>query len=182
MRVWVFTIPVVILIVLITWYLVPTQQTQKTMSLTITSPSFVQNGTIPSLFTCDGKNISPELVFSRVPTNAKSLALTMEDPDVPLTIRPDGMWNHWVVWNIPPATPGIGEGKVPPGVVGSNSRGQSAYGGPCPPDREHRYVFTLYALDSLLDLPMGSTKEELLNALASHIIEHAQLIGRYNRK
>lgn len=155
---------------------------QKTMSLTITSPSFEMNGTIPALYTCDGKNISPELVFSNVPEGAQSLALTMEDPDVPKSVRADGMWNHWIVWNMSPSTIRIGEGSTPIGAVGMNTGGNTAYGGPCPPDREHRYIFTLYALDTLLSLPQGSTKEELLQALSTHIIEQTQLIGRYNRK
>lgn len=151
------------------------------MPLSITSTAFSANGTIPARFTCDGNGISPELVFSNVPEGAQSLALTMEDPDVPLSARADGMWNHWVVWNMPSTTPGIAEGAVPPGVVGINTSGTIAYASPCPPDREHRYIFTLYALDAELPLSQGSTKEELLNALASHIIEKATLIGRYDR-
>jgi Raf kinase inhibitor-like YbhB/YbcL family protein len=105
----------------------------------------------------------------------------MEDPDVPHSIRPDGMWNHWVVWNIPPNTTGIKEGEKPQGVVGIGTSGQDSYVGPCPPDREHRYIFTLYALDSILNLPNDSTKEELLHALTLHLIEKATLIGHYNR-
>lgn len=151
------------------------------MSLTIISPAFKMNGMIPSRFTCDGKNISPELIFSNIPIGTRSLALTMEDPDVPKNVRADGMWNHWIVWNIPPETTRIEEGFIPPGVVGINTNGNIAYGGPCPPDREHRYVFTLYALDALLSLPQGSTKEELLQELHPHIIEQTQLVGRYNR-
>jgi hypothetical protein len=151
------------------------------MPLSITSPSFEMNGTIPARFTCDGENISPELVFSNIPVGTKSLALTMEDPDVPRTIKPDGMWNHWVAWNMLPTVTGIGEGSEAPGVVGINSRGNNKYGGPCPPDREHRYIFTLYALDSLLDISNNSSKDELLVALDSHIIEQAKLIGLYNR-
>lgn len=154
---------------------------QKIMPLAITSPAFEINGVIPKFFTCDGNNISPELVFSNVPKGAQSLALTMEDPDVPKSIRADGMWNHWIVWNIEPSTIRIGEGGVPPGTVGTNTGGKVAYGGPCPPDREHRYIFTLYALDTLLSLPQGATKDEFLKASVGHVVEQAQLVGRYNR-
>ena len=150
-------------------------------SLNITSPAFAMNGLIPARFTCDGKNISPELNFSNIPERTVSLALTMEDPDVPKTARPDGMWNHWIVWNIPKDTTTLKEGSVPPGSVGTNTGGQTAYAGPCPPDREHRYFFALYALDAKLTLPEGATKEELLSAIAPHIIEKATLMGRYNR-
>lgn len=154
---------------------------QKIMPLTISSPAFKMNGVIPALFTCDGKNISPELFFSNVPAGTQSLALTMEDPDVPKSIRTDGMWNHWVVWNIPSTTTSLKEGATPPGVLGMGTNRKASYLGPCPPDREHRYIFTLFALDSLISLPPGSTKEQLLQALAPHIIEKAELIGRYNR-
>lgn len=151
------------------------------MPLTITSPVFAPNGIIPTLFTCDGENISPELNFSNIPAGTHSLALTMEDPDVPHSVRADGMWNHWVVWNMPSTTTRLEEGGVPTGMTGTNTSGKVAYAGPCPPDREHRYIFTLYALDTMFTLQSGSTKEELLQALSPHIIEKAILIGRYNR-
>ncbi len=152
------------------------------MPLTITSPVFAMNDLIPALFTCDGKNISPELIFSNVPEGTQSLAITMEDPDVPKSMSADGTWNHWVVWNIPPTMRLIEQGAAAPGITGVGTNGKTAYMGPCPPDREHDYIFTLYALDSLLEIPKGSTKEELLNAIGPHLIEKAELIGRYNRK
>ena len=155
---------------------------QKNIPLAITSPVFEMNGLIPSRFTCDGENISPELIFSNVPKGTQSFALIMEDPDVPKTVRADGMWNHWLVWNIPPQITRIKEGETPLGIIGANTGGKMKYAGPCPPDREHRYIFTLYALDSLLSLPNSATKEELLQALSPHLIEQAKLIGRYNRK
>ncbi|MBI5401025.1 MAG: YbhB/YbcL family Raf kinase inhibitor-like protein [Candidatus Yonathbacteria bacterium] len=151
------------------------------MPLTITSPVFKTNGLIPARFTCDDKNISPELIFENIPPQTQSMALTMEDPDVPTSIRPDGMWNHWIVWNISPSTIRIGEGGVPPGTVGTNTGGKTTYSGPCPPDSEHRYIFTLYALDTLISLPQGATKEAMLTAISAHVIEQAKLIGRYKR-
>jgi len=156
--------------------------TEPVMSLTISSPAFAAGGLIPKVFTCDGKNISPGLNFSNIPADTISLALTMEDPDVPRSVHTNGMWNHWLVWNMQATTTQIKEGAVPTGVVGANTGGKAAYAGPCPPDREHRYIFTLYSLDDMLSLPSGSTKEELLRALTPHIIEEAELIGRYNRK
>lgn len=163
-------------------YFIFNNQPHKNMSLQITSPSFTENTSIPARFTCDDKNISPKLIFSNIPLGTKSLALIMEDPDVPKERRPDGVFNHWVVWNIPPTTTQIDEGAVPQGVTGPNTGGKNAYTGPCPPDREHRYFFTLYALDSMLSLKESSTKEELLQAIAPHIMEKAVLMGRYNRK
>lgn len=130
------------------------------MSLTLTSPEFKMNGAIPARFTCDGENISPKLNFSNIPNGVQSLALTMEDFDAP-----NGTWDHWVIWNIPKDTAGLKEGELPQGIVGPGTNGKASYMGPCPPDREHRYSFTLFALDSILDLPKSSTKEELLKAL-----------------
>ena len=149
--------------------------------MNITSPAFEHNGSIPSKYTCDGANISPPLVFSDVPEGAKGLALLMDDPDVPKSIRPDGMWDHWVVFNIDPATTEIPEGQNPAGTLGVNTGGNTAYGGPCPPDREHRYFFKLYALDTELTLSTGATKAQVEQAMQGHIIDQAELMGRYNR-
>ena len=147
----------------------------------ISSTAFGHEGKIPSKYTCDGENLSPPLFFSDVPKNAKSLVLIMEDPDVPVYIRQDGMWDHWILFNIPPETTEIGTGqqKGTPGITTSN---KLKYGGPCPPDREHRYYFKLYALDSKLDLKEGATKEQALSAMKGHVIAEAVLMGKYQRK
>jgi hypothetical protein len=87
-----------------------------------------------------------------------------------------------IIWNIPPDVAGIDEGKAPKGVVGRNSWGKNAYGGPAPPDREHRYFFKLCALDRMLDLPSSAGKPELQKAMEGHIVAQAQLVGRYDRK
>lgn len=147
------------------------------------SPAFEHEGTIPSKYTCDGENISPPLKVADVPEGAKSLVLIMDDPDVPKNLRPDGMWDHWLVWNIPPETTEIIEGQGPKGVIGKNTGGKFGYQGPCPPDREHRYFFKLYALDTILDLSMETTtKSDLEAAMQNHILSQAELMGRYNRQ
>ena len=147
----------------------------------LTSPSFKEGGPIPSKFTCDGKDISPELRIEGAPPQSKSLALIMEDPDVPRSIRPDGMWDHWVAWNIPPDTKAIPEGHKP-GVQGKNTSGKPGYQGPCPPDRSHRYFFKLFALDTSLQLKEGATKKELEKAMHGHVLAEARLMGTYNRQ
>ncbi len=147
----------------------------------ITSPAFEEGGIIPSLYTCEGKNISPPLLFLSLPKNAKSLVLIMDDPDVPKTLRPSGMYDHWIVFNIPPSTQKIEQNEAPAGVQGKNTGGKNQYTGPCPPDREHRYFFKLYALDTLLNLKEGVTKEEVENAMRGHIIDQCQLMGRYEK-
>lgn len=151
------------------------------MPLTLTSLAFEMSGVIPSRFTCEGKGISPDLIFSNIPEGTQSLALVMDDPDVPHGGHTLKTWDHWVVWNMPPTTGGIDEAGVPPGIVGKNSSENYSYEGPCPPNGEHRYVFTLYALNTLLPLKAGATKAEFLKSASSHIIEQTQLIGRYKK-
>ncbi|MDE3046296.1 MAG: YbhB/YbcL family Raf kinase inhibitor-like protein [Verrucomicrobiota bacterium] len=148
----------------------------------LTSSAFPAEGKIPSLYTCEGKNINPPLEFHDVPAAAKALVLLMDDPDVPRDRRPDGMWDHWVVFNIPPATRSIAEHTPPPGIQGANTDGKNSYYGPCPPDREHRYFFKLYALDTLLHLAPGATKKQVEHAMQGHILAQAELMGRYEKR
>ncbi len=147
-------------------------------TLAITSPAFKSGELIPSKFTCDGADVSPTLAIGNVPPEAKSLALIVDDPDAP-----GGMWVHWVVWNIDPATKEIAEGGVPAGAqLGRNDFRQTPYGGPCPPSGTHRYFFKLYALDTKLDLGAGTNKAGLEKAMKGHILTQAELMGKYKRK
>ncbi|MFA6253185.1 MAG: YbhB/YbcL family Raf kinase inhibitor-like protein [Patescibacteria group bacterium] len=147
----------------------------------ILSTEFKHQQQIPKKFTCDGENTNPPLTFIDVPTKAISLVLIMDDPDVPTHIRPNGNWDHWLIWNIPPNTIGVEENTLPPGIVGINTRGTNKYIGPCPPDKQHRYFFKLYALDTKLDIPPTTTKIDLLEKMSGHILEQAELIGLYKR-
>lgn len=147
----------------------------------ISSSSFSNNGLIPKKFTCDGQNINPDLHFEDIPEKAHTLVLIMDDPDVPEFVRKDRMWVHWVVFNIPANVATIAEDSVPPGIVGKGTGGKMVYQGPCPPDREHRYFFKLYALDATLDLSPEATKEEVEQAMQGHILKKAEIIGRYDR-
>ena len=147
--------------------------------------AFTDGGKIPAKYSCDDQNINPALNFSDVPVEAMSLVLIMDDPDIPDFVKQKfgiQVWDHWVVFNIPPGTKEVAEGKDPQGRLGKNTGGKNAYGGPCPPDREHRYFFKLYALDSELSLPEGSTKAEVEEAMQGHILAEAKLMGRYERK
>jgi hypothetical protein len=147
----------------------------------LTSSVFDDGQKIPSKYTCDGENVNPPLSISDVPSGAQSLALIMEDPDVPRNLREDGMWDHWVVFNISPDFRKIEEGKEPPGTPGVGTNGNQGYFGPCPPDREHRYFFKLFALDTRLNLPEKATKQDVEKAMEGHILDRAELIGRYER-
>jgi Raf kinase inhibitor-like YbhB/YbcL family protein len=143
----------------------------------ISSTAFADQETIPKKYTCDGDDVIPPLRFDGVPREAVSLALIVDDPDAPV-----GTWDHWVVWNIPATTGGVNEGETPQGIVGKNSWGKKAWGGPCPPDREHRYFFKLYALDTRLDSPAGARKGDVEKAMKGHVLAEATLMGRYDRR
>lgn len=163
----------------------PESQIPQTSSmLTLTSPAFSENEVIPAKYTCDGENVSPPLSIAGVPEGTKSLVLLMDDPDVPKALKPDGVFDHWVLYGIAPNTKEIPEGTVV-GNQGLNGRGKDAYTGPCPPPqyqpREHRYFFKLYALDTTLTFIKVPTKADLEGALEGHTLESAELIGRYER-
>lgn len=147
----------------------------------LTSPAFEHEGKIPVKYTCDGGNMNPPLTIADVPSGAKSLVLIMDDPDVPKHLRKDGMWDHWVVFNIPPGIREIKEGEEPQGTHGIGTGCNLNYMGPCPPDREHRYFFKLYALDTELSLPEKATKQQVEKAMEGHILAETQLMGRYKR-
>lgn len=150
--------------------------------MNITSSAFSHGGEIPKRYAAEWENISPPLDISDVPEGAESLALLVEDPDVPHSIRPDGLWTHWIIWNMPTDIQHIGEWSMPPGVVWPNTRGNNAYGGPNPPDGKHRYFFLLYALDKDLDLdPKNTDRATFLKEIAGHIIDEAELMGTYVR-
>src|SRR3989344_5363935 len=151
----------------------------------ITSPVFENNGKIPEKYTCDSENVSPPLEFQDIPKNTKSLVLIMDDQDIPDFVKKKfniEVWDHWVVFNIPPNTKKIEEDKNPEGVLGTNTNKKSAYTGPCPPDKEHRYVFKLYAFDKILNLKEGATKKQVEEAMKNYILAESVLIGKYERK
>ena len=151
----------------------------------IESAVFKNNGSIPKVHTCDGIGVNPPLTFSDVPENAKSLVLIMDDPDIPEAVKQNygiAEWDHWVIFNMPPTVRELTENIIPDGVVGKNTRKDNKYGPPCPPDREHRYFFKLYALDTILPLDENATKKEVFNTMQGHIIDEAELIGLYERK
>ena len=140
----------------------------------ITSPSFGNNELIPAKFTCQGDDVNPTLVFEDVPSEAKSMALIVDDPDAPM-----GIWVHWVVYDMPVMAQ-VEENSIP-GKQGNNDFGRKDYGGPCPPSGTHRYFFKLYALDATLDLKEGISKKELEKAMEGHILEESELIGLYKK-
>jgi Raf kinase inhibitor-like YbhB/YbcL family protein len=157
------------------------------MTLSLTSPSFVPGGQIPSLFTCEGKDLSPRLDWSGAPPDTKSLALVVDDPDAPDPRAPKVTWVHWMLYNLPPGATGLGEGVRPgdlPGGTreGVNDWGRTGYGGPCPPIGRHRYFHKLYALDLVLPDLLRPTKAKLEKAMEGHILARAELVGTYEKR
>lgn len=156
------------------------------MSLEITSPAFKNQADIPSIYTCDGDDISPPLAWSGIPDGTQSLVLIVDDPDAPDPAAPKMTYVHWVLYNLPPGSTGLPEGTtsdaLPAGTrEGVNDWGRTGYGGPCPPIGSHRYFHKLYALDTLLP-DMGTPKKaELEQAMEGHILGRAELIGLYER-
>ncbi len=143
----------------------------------IKSSAFQHAERIPLKYTCDGEDINPPLTIEDIPKGTESLVLIVDDPDAPM-----GVWTHWTLWNIAPKTEEIGEDSVPAGAVeGMTNFKSTGYGGPCPPDGQHRYFFKLYALDSELELDSSVDAEELEEAMNKHIIEKAELVGIYEK-
>jgi Raf kinase inhibitor-like YbhB/YbcL family protein len=143
--------------------------------LKITSEAFENNGYIPSIYTCEGKNINPSLRIQNLPAYTESLAIIVDDPDAPA-----GIFTHWIVWDIYP-TSIIEENSFPEGVEGLNDFKISKYKGPCPPSGTHRYFFKVYALDVKLNIAKTSTKENLERAMQGHTLAYGELIGLYQK-
>jgi len=148
--------------------------------MNLTSPAFEHNGIIPAVHTCDGDKTSPELNWSDVPEGTQSFVLIHDDPDA---VAVAGfVWDHWILYNIPADTSSIPENSSI-GTEGTTSFGKPGYGSPCPPESSgnHLYVFKLYALDTVLDLPAEAGKKTLEQAMEMHILAQAELAGNYNR-
>lgn len=157
------------------------------MGLALTSPAFGPGADIPTLFTCEGSDISPPLEWTGMPDGTKSLVLIVDDPDAPDPAAPKMTWVHWVLYNLPPSATGLPEGVRPKDLPagtrsGTNDWKRSGYGGPCPPVGRHRYFHKLYALD--VELPdLGTpTKAEVEAAMDGHVLAQAELVGTYQKK
>ena len=183
----------------------------KQSSFQISSPNFTEirpKKRMPQENTCYGGNLSPPLNWSGVPSETKSFALVAEDIDH----HTGTPWVHWVIYNIPPSATELPEGiptstpELPDGSVqGLNDFKNTGYEGPCPmqaiigygdpafaegkypgqkdSDRSaHKYVFTLYALDTVISLPSGYTKEQLIDAMDQHILGQADTVGKFQMR
>lgn len=146
--------------------------------LRLASPAFADGAPIPDQYGYTARDVNPPLDIEGVPNATESLALVMDDPDA---VEPAGkVWDHWIVWNIDPEMTAIPEDWNADGALeGQNDYGGRGYGGPNPPDREHTYRFTVYALDTMLALDSGATKRELEDAIDGQVLAEATLEGTY---
>ncbi len=160
-----------------------TKEVNTMQNISISAEAFKAGGTIPAEYTCDGDDVSPSLSWEGTPASVKSITLIMDDPDAP-----GRTFVHWVLFNIPASTKGLPKGIPKNKTLGDGSRqgitdfGGVGYGGPCPPPgKPHRYYFKIYALDTVLNLPPGSSKADVEKAMAGHILAKGELVGKYGR-
>ena len=156
-------------------------------NMKLTSAAFGENQSIPKVYTCEGKDVSPPLAWSGVPAGAKSLVLIVDDPDAPDPAAPRMTWVHWVLYDIPASAAGLAEGvasgALPKGTLeGSNDWQRTGYGGPCPPVGRHRYFHKLYALGTELPDLGRPNKAALEQAMQGHILAQATLVGTYQKR
>lgn len=146
--------------------------------LLLSSSAFEDGSEIPKKYGYQHGNTSIPLTIKNIPDGCASLALIMDDPDA---VGPAGkIWVHWVLWNISPQITEITESTLPENSLqGITDFEEVKYGGPAPPDKQHTYIFKLYALDSTLDLQKGATKKQLEEAMHNHIISETKLEGTF---
>ncbi len=156
----------------------------------LTSPSAGEGGVLPARCTCRGQNVSPALRWGNVPEGTKSLAILIDDPGAARM-----SYSHWVLFNLPPTLTDLPEGLSPtatPGVVagaatdalvpvqGTNSGRNVGYEGPCPPEgQEHRYVVSIYALDTTVGLDSKTTRDQFLDTVDGHLLGEGRLVLAY---
>lgn len=159
--------------------------TGQTTTIKLTSNDFIESQELPVNFACDGENISPHLTWENIPKATKSIAIICEDPDAP-----ERTWSHWVIFNIPTTTTHLQQNTPKKALLkngirqGVNDASRIGYTGAYPPPgKPHRYFFKIYALDTALNLPAGTTtRENLLSAMKNHTLAQGSLMGTYERK
>jgi Raf kinase inhibitor-like YbhB/YbcL family protein len=145
----------------------------------LSSSAFKNDSIIPKKYGYKHGNISPPLKIENIPEGTKSLVLIMDDPDAMAAVGK--VWSHWIIWNISPNVSEIPENSIPENCIqGKTDFGEIGYGGPAPPDKEHRYVFKLYAIKSILPNLQGSSIDEIENSIQDKILEKTELYGKFS--
>jgi len=145
-------------------------------SMKITTSAFKPGESIPDPFTQNGEDQNPPLTLTDVPPDTQSIAIIMDDPDAPR-----GLFTHWIVFNLDPKVRELRAREEPEGgSLGRNDKGIVGYSGPKPPSGTHRYYFHAYALDARLELSRGANRAEVERAMKGHVLNQAELMGRYS--
>ncbi len=173
----------ILLLAIVSGCIAKEKEVNNMEKISISSEAFNDGGTIPDEYTCEGEDISPPLSWQGLPDGTKSIALIMDDPDAS-----GRAFVHWVIYNISGSTQKLAKGipkkeKLADGSLqGMTDFGKAGYGGPCPPPgKPHRYIFKIYAIDKILDLPSKASKEDAETAMKGHILAKGELIGKYAR-
>ena len=158
--------------------------------LTVTSGAFQEGATVPKEHAGEGADKSPPLAWSGAPAGTKEFAVIVHDPDAPV-----GTWYHWVLYNIPADVTSLSAGVPNAAVVSTPLKARQGlnswpsenvgYRGPMPPKGhgKHRYIFTVYAVDTHIELaPNLATASALEKKLAGHVLAKGELVGVYERK
>ncbi|MDH3211421.1 MAG: YbhB/YbcL family Raf kinase inhibitor-like protein [Myxococcales bacterium] len=158
-----------------------------TKPFAIESPNFAHRAEIPTRFTCEGEDVSPELRWSQPPAGTRSFALIVDDPDAPDPKAPKMTWVHWVLYNVSAEARGIREAVtedgLPEGTLqGRNDWKRTGYGGPCPPIGRHRYFHKLYALDARLPDLNEPSAADLEKAMEGHVLARVEIVGTYEKQ
>jgi Raf kinase inhibitor-like YbhB/YbcL family protein len=158
----------------------------RPMSLSLTSPAFTHEGSIPRRNTCEGEDVAPALGWSGAPPGTASFALIVHDPDAPDPNAPTMDYVHWVLYDIPASVSGLPEGVTSADLPGGTREGvndweNTGYGGPCPPIGRHRYYFELHALDRLLGDLEEPNRQRVDAAMEGHVLGTAVLMGTYRK-
>jgi Raf kinase inhibitor-like YbhB/YbcL family protein len=149
------------------------------MSMRLTSAAFKSGSDIPKVYTCDGDDISPPLAWFDPPSRTQAFALIMDTPSTPINAL-----DHWILYNIPPDLRELEKNikKFPDKTqLGKNTWNDTAYCGPCPPEEQQVYIFTLFALKTPLKVTGALTRLALEQAMQQHVLETAELTGYYKR-
>lgn len=144
------------------------------------STDFIDNGLLPSTYTCDGEGYFPTLKIEDIPDDTKTLALIVDDPDAPAGVR-----DHLLLANIPLTEDSyvlISQDSFDQWILGQNGWWEQARWAPCPPSETHRYVFKIYALSEILELSSWFSKERLIELMWGKILAQSQIVGVYKRQ
>lgn len=185
--IWIIVIAAVVLVIGVIWFRTTLRDfIEPDINMQVTSTAFEDGGFLPERYTGHGEDVSPPLTLENLVPAAKSIAIIMDDHDFPL-----GIYNHWVIWNIPATSGSIPEAIPRDTIVaslGNAVQGKSHYGGkhyyqgPLPPFGIHTYVFKVYVLDTMLDLSEESGKADVQKAMEGHILQYGEISCAYGKK